>query len=54
MDKYEEKCIVFNYGGHAHFDLSAYDAYLESKLGDFEHPDQKIKEALKKMPRIGE
>ena len=52
--KNEDKCIVFNYSGHGHFDLSAYDAYLEGKLGDYEHPEKKIKEALKKIPRIGE
>ncbi|MDD5654637.1 MAG: TrpB-like pyridoxal phosphate-dependent enzyme [Candidatus Omnitrophica bacterium] len=52
--KNKEQCIVFNYSGHGHFDLSAYDAYLEGKLGDYDHPEKKIKEALNKIPRIGE
>ena len=51
--KNDGKCIVFNYSGHGHFDLSAYDAYLDGKLEDYEHPEEKIKEALKKIPEIG-
>jgi tryptophan synthase beta chain len=50
--KNENKCIVFNYSGHGHFDLSAYDAYLEGKLEDYEHPEEKIAEALLKVPRV--
>ena len=32
----EAKCIVFNFSGHGHFDLAAYDAYLAGELEDFE------------------
>jgi tryptophan synthase beta chain len=46
----EEKCIVFNYSGHGHFDLAAYDNYLEGKLVDFEYPANEIAEALKCLP----
>jgi len=46
----EEKCIVFNYSGHGHFDLAAYDNYLEGKLVDFEHPANDIAESLKCLP----
>jgi len=35
----EAKVIVFNFSGHGHFDLAAYDAYLENKLEDFEYPE---------------
>ncbi|MDD5236429.1 MAG: TrpB-like pyridoxal phosphate-dependent enzyme, partial [Candidatus Omnitrophica bacterium] len=49
----ENKCIVFNYSGHGHFDLSAYDAYLAGKLEDFEYPADKIKDALRKVPKVG-
>jgi len=45
----EEKVIVFNFSGHGHFDLAAYDAYLEGKLEDFEYPEEKIKEALEAL-----
>ncbi|HPP66733.1 MAG TPA: pyridoxal-phosphate dependent enzyme, partial [bacterium] len=48
----EEKCIVFNFSGHGHFDLSAYDAYLQGKLQDYEYPDEKIRESLEKLPKI--
>ncbi len=49
----EEKCIVFNFSGHGHFDLSAYDQFFEGKLEDFEYPEEEIKKALdviKKFP----
>jgi len=28
----QEKTILFNFSGHGHFDLSAYDAYLEGRM----------------------
>ncbi len=48
----EEKVIVFNFSGHGHFDLAAYDAYLGGKLEDYEYPEEKIKEALAHLPKI--
>ncbi len=48
----EEKVIVFNFSGHGHFDLVAYDAYLEGKLEDYDYPEDKIKEALKLLPKF--
>lgn len=48
----EEKVIAFNFSGHGHFDLSAYDAYLSGKLEDYEYPDEKIKESLKNLPKV--
>ncbi|MBN1385287.1 MAG: TrpB-like pyridoxal phosphate-dependent enzyme [Elusimicrobia bacterium] len=51
-EKKEEKCIVMNFSGHGHFDLSAYDSYLSGKLKDYELPDKKISEALKELPEI--
>ncbi len=50
--KNENKCIVFNFSGHGHFDLSAYDAYLDGKLKDYEYPEEKIKEALGNIPDV--
>jgi tryptophan synthase beta chain len=44
--------IIFNLSGHGHFDLAAYDAYLSGKLEDYEYPAEKVKEALKKVPKI--
>jgi tryptophan synthase beta chain len=51
--KNDKKCIVFNYSGHGHFDLGAYDVFLAGKLEDYEHPDEKIAEALSHVPKIG-
>lgn len=48
----QEKCIVFNLSGHGHFDLNAYDAFMDNKLEDYEYPDEKIAEALTKLPKF--
>ncbi len=45
----EEKVIVFNFSGHGHFDLAAYDSYLAGELEDYEYPEEKIKEALEEL-----
>jgi tryptophan synthase beta chain len=51
--KDDGKCIVFNYSGHGHFDMSAYDDHLAGKLEDYEHPEEKIAEALQHLPKVG-
>jgi tryptophan synthase beta chain len=51
--KDDGKCIVFNYSGHGHFDMSAYDAHLAGDLEDYEHPEEKIAEALRHLPKVG-
>ncbi len=48
----KEKVIMFNNSGHGHFDLAAYAAYLAGELEDYEHPEEKIKEALSKLPKV--
>ncbi|MEW6388095.1 MAG: TrpB-like pyridoxal phosphate-dependent enzyme [Thermodesulfobacteriota bacterium] len=47
------KCIVVNFSGHGHFDLAAYDAYLEGKLEDFAYPEELIQKALAELPKVG-
>ncbi|MCD6288833.1 MAG: TrpB-like pyridoxal phosphate-dependent enzyme [Candidatus Hydrogenedentes bacterium] len=49
----KEKTIVFNFSGHGHFDLAAYDAYLSGELKDYEYPENQIKESLSKLPDFG-
>ncbi|MEK7817149.1 MAG: TrpB-like pyridoxal phosphate-dependent enzyme, partial [Actinomycetota bacterium] len=49
----EEKVILFNLSGHGHFDLSAYDQYLAGELTDFAYPEEKIKESMAKIPKLG-
>lgn len=48
----EEKVIVFNFSGHGHFDLAAYDSFFSKKLEDYEYPEEKIREALKDLPQV--
>jgi len=50
--KDDGKCIVFNLSGHGHFDMSAYDAHLAGDLEDYEHPEEKIAEALHQLPKV--
>jgi len=49
----EKKVIAFNFSGHGHFDLGAYDAYHNGKLTDYVLPDEEIKKALASLPKIG-
>lgn len=48
----EKKTIFFNLSGHGLFDLGAYDAYLSGKLEDYAYPEEKIKEALARLPVV--
>ncbi|MFH1369085.1 MAG: TrpB-like pyridoxal phosphate-dependent enzyme [Elusimicrobiota bacterium] len=48
----EKRVILFNFSGHGHFDLSAYDDFLAGKLVDFEYPEAKVKEAWTHLPKI--
>jgi len=48
----EGKVIVYNHSGHGYFDLSAYQAYFEGKLEDYEYPEEKIRQALSELPEI--
>jgi tryptophan synthase beta chain len=47
----KEKTILFNLSGHGHFDMAAYDKYFAGELLDYEHPEEKIKQALEHLPR---
>ncbi|MEA3313497.1 MAG: TrpB-like pyridoxal phosphate-dependent enzyme [Caldisericota bacterium] len=44
--------IVFNFSGHGHFDLAAYDAYFNGELHDYEYPEEEIERAIKNLPEI--
>jgi len=48
----ESKTILFNCSGHGNFDMSAYDAYNAGKLVDFEYPDELIKQAIDRIPKV--
>ncbi|NLE96246.1 MAG: TrpB-like pyridoxal phosphate-dependent enzyme [Dehalococcoidia bacterium] len=49
----EAKTILFNHSGHGHVDMNAYDAYLSGHLQDYEYPDEKIRESLADLPKVG-
>ncbi len=48
----KEEVIVFNFSGHGHFDMAAYDAYLDGSLVDFSYPEEMIAESLKNLPKV--
>ncbi len=48
----QSKAIVFNFSGHGHFDLAAYEQYFAKNLEDYEYPEAMIQEALKDVPVV--
>jgi tryptophan synthase beta chain len=48
----EEKVIVFNFSGHGHFDLQAYESYFAGQLRNYEYPQEKVEAALKHVPDV--
>ncbi|MCU0283449.1 MAG: TrpB-like pyridoxal phosphate-dependent enzyme [Candidatus Nanopelagicales bacterium] len=48
----EEKVIVTALCGHGHFDLAAYDAYLNGRMVDEETPDERFAPSLAELPTI--
>jgi tryptophan synthase beta chain len=49
----EARVILFNLCGHGHFDLSAYERYLDGSLEDYEYPAEKVDAALAALPGVG-
>jgi tryptophan synthase beta chain len=48
----EERVILFCLSGHGHFDLSAYQAYLQGQLEDSEFPDEAMQQALEQLKGV--
>ncbi len=46
----ESRAILFNLSGHGHFDLAAYDAYLDGSLEDPEFDASGVHDALARLP----
>jgi len=44
--------ILFNLCGHGHFDMSAYDAYNNGSLADFEYPESAVETAMAGLPQV--
>jgi tryptophan synthase beta chain len=47
-----KKVIAFNLCGHGHFDMSAYEAYQQGKLENYEYPAAMVEEAMKHLPQV--
>jgi tryptophan synthase beta chain len=50
--KGEKRVILFNLSGHGHFDMMAYQAYLNGELEDYEYPAEAIREAMQHLPQV--
>ncbi|HCE68591.1 MAG: TrpB-like pyridoxal-phosphate dependent enzyme [Geobacteraceae bacterium GWC2_55_20] len=48
----KERTILFGLSGHGQLDMGAYDAYLSGNLEDYEYPDEMVKQALERLPKI--
>ncbi len=48
----ESKTILFNLSGHGHFDMSAYDEFINSKLPDYELEDEVLKRGFDGIPKV--
>jgi tryptophan synthase beta chain len=48
----EEKVILTAMCGHGHFDLAAYDKFLAGELVDFEYPEDRVADALTRLPQV--
>ena len=46
----EEKVILTALCGHGHLDLAAYEQYLAGELVDYDYPEEKVAEAMTKVP----
>ena len=50
--KGEKRVILFNLSGHGHFDMTAYQSYLNGDLQDFEYPVEAVQEAMQHLPEV--
>jgi tryptophan synthase beta chain len=51
-EKGESKVILFNLSGHGHFDLAAYEAYLNNKLDNVTYSPEMVAKSLETVPKI--
>ena len=50
----KEKVIAFNLSGHGFLDLTAYEAYMDGNLKDYEYPKELVEKSLEKLPKVGD
>jgi tryptophan synthase beta chain len=51
-EKGEKRVILFNLSGHGHFDLSAYQSYLNGELQDYAYPEEAVRAAMQTLPKV--
>ena len=49
----EQKVILTALCGHGHFDMAAYEHYLSGEMEDFELSQERIDDALTRLPAVG-
>ena len=49
----DETVILIALCGHGHFDMAAYDTFLNGELFDYDYPSEAIVSALEKVPVVG-
>ncbi len=50
--KGEKRVIVFELSGHGFLDLGAYETYMKGNLEDYAYPDDMIREAQTRLPKV--
>ena len=48
----EEKTLLFLLCGHGHFDMKAYDDFIQGKLPPYQYPKEKIKESMDRLKKL--
>ena len=48
----EEKTLLFLLCGHGHFDMQAYDDFLNGKLHAYEYPAEKVEKAMRELKQL--
>ena len=48
----EEKTILFLLCGHGHFDMKAFQDYVEGRLPPYEYPTEKVEKAIKELKQM--
>jgi tryptophan synthase beta chain len=48
----ESRVILTALCGHGHFDMSAYEAYLDGQLEDYDYPSDLVRDALSRLPSV--
>lgn len=49
----EAKTPFINLSSHGRVDMGAYDSYVIGKPKDFAYPEEEIKAALARLPKVG-